>query len=87
MMWQLWPCIETWLRETMRDEVTKALAADRMAQKPQRTYTRDEVAKMARISLPTLWQRVKDGKITPIKNGRRVVFSEEEVKRFLAMEG
>ena len=87
MMWQLWPCIETWLRETMRDEVTKALAADRMAQKPKRTYTRDEVAKMARISLPTLWQRVKDGKITPIKNGRRVVFQEDEVKRFLAMEG
>lgn len=87
MMWQLLPLIEKWLRATMRDEVAKALAADRMAQKPKRTYTRDEVAKMARISLPTLWQRVKDGKITPIKNGRRVVFQEDEVKRFLAMEG
>ncbi len=81
------PIIETWLRQTIRDEMEKTLEADRAKAKPARTYTRQELAKLANLSLPTLWQRVREGKLHPIKNGRRVVFTEQEVKRFLEMEG
>ena len=80
---QLLPYVETWLRTAVRDEVLKALDEEREKAKPQRLYTREEVCRMAHITLPTLWARVNDGKITPTKNGRRVLFTEEEVKRFL----
>ena len=78
------PNLERWLRGVINDEVQLALIAEQQRKKPQKTYSRDEVAKMAHISMPTLWKRVKDGKITPLPNsGRRVIFAEEEVKKFL----
>ena len=82
----LLPQVEAWLRGVVKDEVTKALEADQAKKRPPKTYTRKEVATMAHISLPTLWAKMKEGKITPLpNNGRRVIFSEEEVKKF--MEG
>lgn len=77
------PIVENWLRTAVRDEVKKALEDQQQKARPTRMYTREEVCRLAHITLPTLWQRVKDGKITPTKNGRRVLFSEDEVKQFI----
>ena len=72
-----------WLRDAVRDEVEKALEADRAKRQPEKHYTRDEVCAMAHITLPTLWAKTKEGKITATRVGRRVLYSENEVKRFL----
>ena len=77
------PIIESWMRQTINDEVAKALEADRLKRQPAKQYTRQEVARLLHVSLPTLWQLVKDKKITATHVGRRVLFDEAEVKRFL----
>ena len=79
----LFPVFEGWLRTTVSDEVSKALEADHQKQKPKKQYTRQEVCELAHISMPTLWNRTRAGEITPTKIGRRVVFDEAEVMRFL----
>lgn len=83
LMGAILPLLENWLRQTVSDEVAKALEADRQKQKPQKLYTRQEVCAMTNISLPTLWTRMKKGEIKPTQIGRRVLFSEDEVKRFI----
>ena len=80
---EVMPIIESWMRHTINDEVAKALEADRLKRQPAKQYTRQEVARMLHLSLPTLWQYVKDGKINAIHVGRRVLFDEAEVKRLL----
>lgn len=77
------PIVENWLRQTVRDEMQKTLQADREKAKPERTYSRDEVCQMAHISKVTLWKKEKDGDINATRIGRRVVFTEAEVKRLL----
>ena len=78
------PSVETWLRGVIKSEVQKAFEDEQAKKRPPKTYTRQEVAKMAHISLPTLWKHVEQGKIKPMpKTGRRVLFSEDEVKRYL----
>ncbi len=84
IFYALMPNVEAWLRGVVSDEVLKALEAEQAKKRPPRTYTRREVAAMAHISLPTLWSKMKAGKIIPLKSsGRRVLFSEDEVRRFL----
>ena len=80
---EVMPVLETWMRQTINEEVAKALEADRLKRQPVKQYTRQEVARMLHISLPTLWQYVKDGKINANHVGRRVLFDEAEVKRLL----
>lgn len=77
------PIFENWLRSTVRDEVQKALEADRMKAKPERNYSRDEVCALLHISKPTLWKKTQSGEITATHIGRRVIYSESEVKRFM----
>lgn len=77
------PVFETWLRSTVRDEMQKTLEADREKARPVRMLSRDEVCAMANISMPTLWQKTKKGEIEATHIGRRVLYSELEVKRFL----
>lgn len=77
------PTIEKWLRETVSEEVTKAIEADREKQKPQKMYSREEVCKMLQISIPTLWSKTKKGEIKACQIGRRVLYEENEVKRLL----
>jgi hypothetical protein len=47
----------------------------------EKRYTRQQVCDRWAITLPTLNTYVHDGKVTPIKLGRRVLFAESEIKR------
>ena len=62
------PSIESWMRGIVADEVKKAIERENDRKKPVRTYTRQEVADMAKISLPTLLKRVADGYIAIISH-------------------
>ena len=75
--------VEEWLRATVKDEMAKALEADREKAKPEKMLTREEVCAMLRCSKPTLWQRTKAGEIEAIHIGRRVVYKESEIKKYL----
>lgn len=66
------------IREVIVEEVPKLI--------PQRTtgekyYTRKEAAKRVRITMPTLDKYIQEGKIKAHRLGRRVLFSEEEIKK------
>ncbi len=66
------------VREVLTEELPKLL--------PQKStegkyYTRKEAAKRARITLPTLDKYIQEGKIKAHRLGRRVLFSEEEIRK------
>ncbi len=66
------------IREVIVEEVPKLI--------PQRSsgekyYTRKEAAKRARITMPTLDKYIQEGKIKAHRLGRRVLFSEDEIKK------
>lgn len=68
------------LRQIVADEVRKALQA-----KPApKQYTRDQVAEMCHITLATLHNWVRQGRLHPVKVNGRVLFSEEEINNLLA---
>ena len=79
------PFVEEWLREVVSDEVRKTLDDERKKARPERYLSRDEVCNLLGISKPTLWKKTRDGEIKATTIGRRVTYSESEVKRF--MEG
>lgn len=70
-------------RGIIREEVQSVLDAEQEKKRPEKYYTRQEVCAMCHFTLPTLWRRVNEGKITPTTNGRRVLFAESEVQRLL----
>lgn len=78
------PILQEWLRATINEEVTKALEADRARKRPTRQLSREDVCKMLGVSLPTLWKLTKEGKLKANNVGRRVVYDEREIQRFLA---
>ena len=80
---QALPAIESWLRATVSDEVSKALEADRAKRQFLKRYTRKETAEKLGISTVTLWEWVKNGKINAIRVGKRQYFTEEEIDRVL----
>ena len=80
---QALPAIESWLRATVSDEVSKALEADRVKRQFVKRYTREETAEKIGISTVTLWEWVKSGKISSVKVGKRQYFTEEEINRIL----
>lgn len=68
------------LRQIVADEVRKALA-----EKPApRQYTREQVAEMCHITLATLHNWCRQGRLHPVKVNGRVLFSEEEINNLLA---
>lgn len=67
------------LRGIIADEVRKALA-----EKPApRQYTREQVAEMCHITLATLHNWVRAGRLHPTKVNGRVLFAEEDVNKLL----
>jgi excisionase family DNA binding protein len=65
------------VREVIVEEVTKLIPQKSTGQK---YYTRKEAAKRARITMPTLDKYIQEGKIKAHRLGRRVLFSEEDIK-------
>ena len=85
MVAEVLPIFENWLRATVRDEMLKTLATDRALAKPEKMLTRDEVCEILHISKPTLWTKTKNGELECVKAGRRVLYSESAIKKY--MEG
>ena len=83
VMGAMLPVFENWLRNTVRDEMERTLEAEREKARPERNLTRDEVCNLLHISKPTLWKKTKQGEISAITIGRRVLYAESEVKRYL----
>ncbi len=50
----------------------------------QLAYSEQEAAKLLSISPRTLFTLRKEGKVRAVKVGNRVIYSREELKRFLA---
>ena len=71
------------LRLCVSDEVRKTLDEERQKVKPERNLTRDEVCNLLHISKVTLWKKTKQGEISAITIGRRVLYAESEIKRYL----
>ena len=80
---QALPAIESWLRATVSDEVSKALEADRVKRQYVKRYTRKEAAEKLGISSTTLWSWTKQGKINAVHVGRNPMYMEEEINRIL----
>ena len=80
---QALPAIESWLRATVSDEVSKALEADRVKRQFVKRYTRKEAAEKLGISSTTLWSWTKQGKINAVHVGRNPMYMEEEINRIL----
>lgn len=67
------------LRQIVSEEVRRALQ-----EKPApRQYTREQVADMCHITLATLHNWVRQGRLHPVKVNGRVLFSEEEITNLL----
>lgn len=67
------------LRDIIADEVRKA-----MAEKPApRQYTREQVAAMLHVTLATLHNWVRQGRLHPTKVNGRVLFAEDEITNLL----
>lgn len=49
-------------------------------------YTSRETAEILRCSEKTLYNRVKDGLIQPMRNGRRILFDDDRIKAYLENE-
>lgn len=84
-LYEVLPSLESWLRKTVREEMERTLNDDNQKKKPERMLSRDEVAHMLNISLPTLWAKTKTGEIKATHIGRRVLYSESEVKRLAGL--
>jgi len=48
-----------------------------------RLLNKKDVCKLLLISEPTLNRLLRAGRIRPVKIGRRVLFEEEEIERFI----
>jgi excisionase family DNA binding protein len=66
------------VREVIVEEVPKLIP---QKSTEGRYYTRKEAAKRARITMPTLDKYIHEGKIKAHRLGRRVLFSEADIKK------
>lgn len=73
--------IESVIAETIRRELANHV---REIQAKPLLLTRKEAAKKLRVSLPTLRAYENKGFLNGQRIGRRVLFSEDEIERFLA---
>lgn len=70
------------LKEIVREVITEEIPKLLPQKSTEGKYcTRKEAAKRARITLPTLDKYIQEGKIKAHRLGRRVLFSEEEIKK------
>lgn len=46
-------------------------------------YTVDEVATLLKVTRPTIYRYIKEGKFNPVKRGKNWYFSEEDIRKYL----
>jgi len=49
----------------------------------EKLYTVIETMELLRISRPTLYRFIKSGQLVPLKMGKKTLFTESELTRFL----
>ncbi len=68
--------------------ITKVIIIDYMRQygimgHMEKLYTVNETMELLRISRPTLYRFIKSGQLIPLKMGKKTLFTESELTRFL----
>ncbi len=57
------------------------------AQKERATITRQEASRMLNVTLSTLWRWNKDGYLTPVKIGSKVLYRTSDIEQMLMKMG
>lgn len=78
---QLWQFFKPLFYEVVKEAVSEVVS--RAEQKEVRYYSRNELAQMLGVSLPTITRMVKQGRITPRRLGKRVLFNSKEIEAAL----
>ncbi|MCT3728142.1 helix-turn-helix domain-containing protein [Elizabethkingia anophelis] len=69
--------------EQMVRKVLEKMITEKVTDEEKEYYTREETAKLLKVSFPTLFHWNKDGKLKAKKLGKRVYYSKEDVKEAL----
>ncbi|MYY29613.1 helix-turn-helix domain-containing protein [Elizabethkingia anophelis] len=69
--------------EQMVRKVLEKMITEKETDEEKEYYTREETAKLLKVSFPTLFHWNKDGKLKAKKLGKRVYYSKEDVKEAL----
>ncbi|EQB90976.1 hypothetical protein BAX96_12320 [Elizabethkingia anophelis] len=69
--------------EQMVRKVLEKMMTEKVTDEEKEYYTREETAKLLKVSFPTLFHWNKDGKLKAKKLGKRVYYSKEDVKEAL----
>ena len=75
-------------REDLKSVVAEAVSEAIAKKEPEgeaTLITRAETATKNKVSLPTLWRWEKEGHLKPKRMGRKVYYSEQDIKK--TMEG
>ncbi len=75
--------LKTYISEAVSSELSKHFAAAPLPPQNQELLTRKEAAKLLSISLPTLLDFTKSGKITGYRIGTRVRYKRSELEQSL----
>lgn len=79
----LYSAIKDDLQQMIRDELWQAMNRFDAVKKPERMYTRAEACAILHITTTTLWSLTKNGYIKSIKSGKRVLYSETDMNKYL----
>lgn len=72
------------LKKLISDLLDEKLTGFKPQQKQATEYlTREDVSKLLKISLPTVTEYTKTGKLNGLRMGRRVLFRKEEIEQSL----
>ena len=78
--------LRTVIADTVRD-VMKQAKAEAEAAKEMATMTREEVAKLFKVDVSTLWRWKKTGYLVPNEVGSRCLYLKSDVERMLQKGG
>ncbi|WP_372751606.1 helix-turn-helix domain-containing protein [Labilibaculum sp.] len=72
-----------YLKELIREVISEELKKGNKPKDETKFRTRLEVAELLKITLPTLHEYTKEGRIQAMRIGRRVLYSEQAVQEAL----
>jgi excisionase family DNA binding protein len=80
-MEELFNTLKVFLQPIVEDALRNVLAENKPQVEEAKNLTRKQLCERWSVTLPTLYNYVREGKVKPIKIGRRVLFPESEVER------